>query len=82
MTYFPEDVEYSEIYNDDTYEYRHVVITKFIFKFMPKNKLLEEKEWRSLCIQQSRGWEHYQIYSPEPHILLFRRPIGVDYIEN
>lgn len=26
----------------------------------------------------SRGWEHYEIHRPEPHVLLFRRPIGTD----
>lgn len=27
-------------------------------------------------MQQSRGWEHYALHRPEPHILLFRRPLG------
>ena len=29
-----------------------------------------------LGVQQSRGWVHYAIHRPEPHILLFRRPLG------
>ena len=29
-------------------------------------------------MQQSRGWVHYAIHRPEPHILLFRRPQGTD----
>ena len=29
-------------------------------------------------VQQSRGWVHYAIHRPEPHILLFRRPLGTD----
>ena len=24
------------------------------------------------------GWVHYEIHKPEPHILLFRRPLGTD----
>ena len=24
------------------------------------------------------GWEHYALHRPEPHILLFRRPLGTD----
>ena len=28
-------------------------------------------------VQQSRGWQHYAIHRPEPHILLFRRPLGI-----
>lgn len=42
---------------------------------VPKNKLMTEDEWRAIGIQQSRGWIHYMIHEPEPHILLFRRPI-------
>ena len=45
---------------------------------MPKGRLLSENEWRSLGVQQSRGWVHYEIHKPEPHILLFRRPLGTD----
>lgn len=26
-------------------------------------------------VQQSEGWEHYLVHEPEPHILLFRRPL-------
>ena len=60
---------------------------------------MDEKEWRGIGVQQSRGWAHYAIHryeshsspslshtlthhfyhnSPEPHILLFRRPLGTD----
>ncbi|CAO2581992.1 Cyclin-dependent kinases regulatory subunit 2 [Lemmus lemmus] len=36
---------------------------------------MSEEEWRRLGIQQSLGWVHYMIHEPEPHILLFRRPL-------
>lgn len=39
---------------------------------------MDESEWRSIGVQQSRGWVHYEIHKPEPHILLFRRPLGTD----
>jgi len=39
-------------------------------------KLLWEEEWRGLGITQSLGWEHYEVHEPEPHILLFKRPIN------
>ena len=78
MPHFPEEIEYSEKYQDDTYEYRHVLLPKHIFKKMPQKRLLAENEWRSLGVQQSRGWVHYEIHKPEPFILLFRRPIGTD----
>jgi cyclin-dependent kinase regulatory subunit CKS1 len=28
-------------------------------------------------VQQSRGWVHYAMHKPEPHILLFRRPVEI-----
>jgi cyclin-dependent kinase regulatory subunit CKS1 len=47
-------------------------------KIQTKGKLLTEAEWRELGLQQSRGWIHYEIHKPEPHILLFRRAKGCD----
>jgi cyclin-dependent kinase regulatory subunit CKS1 len=56
-----------------------VVLPKEIFKkIQTKGKLLSEPEWRALGVQQSRGWVHYEIHKPEPHILLFRRAQGTD----
>ena len=78
MPHYPDEIEYSEKYSDDLYEYRHVLLPKTLYKQMPKGKLLSETEWRNLGVQQSRGWTHYDIHKPEPHILLFRRPIGTD----
>lgn len=34
---------------------------------------MTETEWRNLGVQQSPGWIHYMMHTPEPHILLFRR---------
>lgn len=78
MVHFPDEIEYSDKYQDDYYEYRHVILPKEIFNKIPKNRLLNEMEWRSIGVQQSRGWEHYEIHKPEPFILLFRRAIGTD----
>lgn len=78
MPHYPDEIEYSEKYNDDIYEYRHVILPRQVYKSMSKNKLFNENEWRALGVQQSRGWIHYEIHKPEPHILLFRRPIGTD----
>ena len=36
---------------------------------------MSEAEWRNLGVQQSPGWIHYMTHEPEPHILLFRRPV-------
>lgn len=71
-------IEYSEKYNDDQYEYRHVILPKERAKNIPRNTLMGEAEWRRLGVQQSRGWEHYAVHRPEPHILLFRRPHGTN----
>ena len=45
-------------------------------QYLPKGRLLTETEWRKLGIQQSLGWVHYAYHKPEPHVLLFRRPIS------
>lgn len=47
-------------------------------KTLPKGRLMTEAEWRAIGVQQSRGWHHYAFHRPEPHILLFRRPLGTD----
>ncbi|KAK8562415.1 hypothetical protein V6N13_018987 [Hibiscus sabdariffa] len=52
-------IQYSEKYFDDTYEYRHVVLPPEVAKLLPKNRLLSENEWRAIGVQQSRGWVHY-----------------------
>lgn len=70
-------IEYSEKYADDMHEYRHVILPKEVAKNLPPG-LLSENQWRSLGVQQSRGWVHYAVHRPEPHILLFRRPLGTD----
>lgn len=66
---------YSRKYYDDTYEYRHVILPEEVArKYNLQGRLLTENEWRSLGIQMSAGWIHYDYHTPEPHILLFRRP--------
>lgn len=42
---------------------------------VPKSHLMTETEWRNLGVQQSPGWVHYMLHAPEPHVLLFRRPL-------
>ncbi|EDW75700.2 cyclin-dependent kinases regulatory subunit [Drosophila tropicalis] len=69
-----KDIYYSDKYFDEKFEYRHVVLPKELVKLVPKTHLMTETEWRSIGVQQSRGWIHYMIHKPEPHILLFRRP--------
>ena len=49
-----------------------MILPKHVSKGAPKGRLLSESEWRGLGVQQSRGWVHYAIHRPEPHIMLFR----------
>ncbi|KTG44758.1 hypothetical protein cypCar_00025061, partial [Cyprinus carpio] len=70
-----KQIFYSDKYDDDKFEYRHVMLPKDIAKRVPKTHLMSETEWRNLGVQQSQGWVHYMIHQPEPHILLFRRPL-------
>ena len=46
-----------------------IILTKLMF-------FLVQNEWRAIGVQQSRGWVHYAIHRPEPHIMLFRRPLN------
>ncbi len=55
---------------------QHVILPPDIAKIAPKGRLLTEAEWRGIGVQQSRGWVHYAIHRPEPHIMLFRRPLN------
>eukprot|EP01134_Creolimax_fragrantissima_P008677 CFRG8645 len=68
-----KNITYSDKYCDDIYEYRHVTLPQDLAANVPKGRLMNETEWRKLGIQQSRGWEHYMIHKPEPHMILFRR---------
>ena len=54
---------------------RHVILPQSYIRQIPKNRLMNEKEWRSLGVTQSAGWVHYAFHRPEPHVLLFRRRV-------
>ena len=77
---FPKEIEQSEKYCDSAFEYKHVILPKEIYMKIPKFKLLKEEEWRALGIIQTKGWVHYTYFKPEPHILLFRRPLVTNCI--
>ncbi|CAH0402576.1 unnamed protein product [Chilo suppressalis] len=68
-----DQIQYSERYTDDVYEYRHVILPPDIARLVPKSHLMTETEWRNLGVQQSPGWLHFMVHNPEPHVLLFRR---------
>eukprot|EP00038_Savillea_parva_P001194 m.102147 g.102147 ORF g.102147 m.102147 type:complete len:100 (+) comp10425_c0_seq2:648-947(+) len=66
-------IMYSNRYCDSDHEYRHVILPAEVAAKVPRGRLLTETEWRDLGVQQSRGWVHYMLHQPEPHILLFKR---------
>ena len=52
---------------------RHVMLPKELSKLVPKDHLMSETEWRSIGVQQSRGWHHYLIHEPGmPNKLLLK----------
>mmetsp|Transcript_27517 Transcript_27517/g.49585 ORF Transcript_27517/g.49585 Transcript_27517/m.49585 type:complete len:107 (+) Transcript_27517:166-486(+) len=72
------NIEYSEKHSDQFFEYRQVILPRELGQHLKDRPLLQEQEWRELGIQQSKGWTNYDRHSYEPHILLFRRPLGTD----
>uniref|UniRef100_F7DV71 Cyclin-dependent kinases regulatory subunit n=1 Tax=Callithrix jacchus TaxID=9483 RepID=F7DV71_CALJA len=70
-----KQIYYSDKYDDEEFEYRHVLLPKDIAKLVPKTHLMSESEWRNLGVQQSQGWVHYMICEPKFHILLFQLPL-------
>ena len=50
-----KEIYYSDKYNDDKFEYRHVMLPKDLAKLVPKTHLMSEAEWRNLGVQQSLG---------------------------
>ncbi|CAG7785833.1 unnamed protein product [Allacma fusca] len=59
-----EDIQYSDKYYDEKYEYRHVLLPADIAKMVPRTHLLSETEWRNLGVQQSPGWVNYMSHPP------------------
>lgn len=42
MPHYPDEIEYSDKYMDDHYEYRHVILPKKVYKALPRGRLLTE----------------------------------------
>ncbi|CAK9050103.1 unnamed protein product [Durusdinium trenchii] len=73
-----DEMDYSDKYCDDIYEYRRVTIPRNMVTALPVGRTMEEWEWRQNGITMSRGWEHYDHHAPEANVLLFRRVLGTD----
>lgn len=55
MPHYPSEIEYSDKYGDDFYEYRHVMLPRDVYKEISRdkdmrNRLLTDQEWRKLGI--------------------------------
>lgn len=42
MPHYPDEIEYSDKYMDDYYEYRHVILPREVYKKVPRGRLLAE----------------------------------------
>lgn len=42
MPHYPDEIDYSDKYTDEFYEYRHVHLPKDVYKKIPRAKLLSE----------------------------------------
>ena len=50
MPHYPREIEYSDKYADECYEYRHVILPKNVYLKMPRGRLLSEMEWRGIGV--------------------------------
>ena len=80
MPRFPNEPEYSDKYQDECYEFRHIILAKWQYKIIRDIPgLISEDIWRNkLGLKVSNGWTNYSRYAGEPHVLLLRRPLGMD----
>ena len=56
MPHYPSEIEYSDKYNDDYYEYRHVILPKETYRKMPRGRLLTE----NVIIFHHSGMENHR----------------------
>ena len=56
MPHYPDEIEYSDKYTDDYYEYRHVILPKDTYKKIPRNRLLTESVLFMIC-RSGELWE-------------------------
>ncbi len=61
MPHYPDEIEYSDKYTDDYYEYRHVLLPKEVYKRIQKGRLLSE----TVIIILSRNGEIWESSNQE-----------------
>ena len=60
MPHYPDEIEYSDKYYDDWYEYRHVILPKEVYRRLPRGRLLTE----SVSVQSLRNGAQWEFNSP------------------
>lgn len=61
MPHYPDEVEYSDKYMDDFYEYRHVILPRDIYKKAPRGRLLLENVRNSLICRNGEDQEFSKV---------------------
>eukprot|EP00825_Cyclidium_porcatum_P041033 TRINITY_DN5305_c0_g1_i1.p1 TRINITY_DN5305_c0_g1~~TRINITY_DN5305_c0_g1_i1.p1 ORF type:complete len:114 (-),score=22.34 TRINITY_DN5305_c0_g1_i1:204-545(-) len=72
-TGYPQQIRYGRQYCDGKYYYKNIILPEEIHKKLPKNKFLAESEIKALGIKISSGWQHFEMYKYESHILMLRK---------
>lgn len=73
MPRYPSEIEHSEKYYDDEFEYKHVTLTEEAAKMVRRGHLVQPKDYCKLGLMQTPGWIHYFSIPHEKHVLYFRR---------
>ena len=55
MPHYPDEIEYSDKYMDDYYEYRHVILPRDVYKKGPRGRLLTESVSDELFLGMERN---------------------------
>jgi hypothetical protein len=83
MIKYPRTVCYGKRYQTGAFEYRSVKLTKDLYLHgLVKGRLMTGKQWADLGIVMADDWVHYSLWAQKPNILLFRRPVRVDEVED
>ena len=73
ITQSKDSIWYTNVCQDEIFEYRTVEIPFSLAAHLPIRNLTET-EWRSIGVTQSVGWENFARNGLERNVLLFRRP--------
>lgn len=69
------EIEYSEPYCDDEYEYLYIILPSHLSKLVPRNYLMSHTDIEKLGIQISSEWNHYLMH--RRNVLLFRKKLHI-----